>query len=231
MLSKSNICFWPGKFFPQSRLVTFWIYFLCLCYQCAHCLQWQELSRAGCFQHLLSHWDGAHLIRIASSGRLATALATAQAAAAAEDGIPALKQVLWLLVLQLGCEKLVSKVKIQNKILNHCFCDSKSSQRCWKKLAHEEKSASLPKFQQDRWLAVLESMSIENIVTPSLATCVVRNWCQKWTRHLLPKIPNLLVIALEKPAQKARQRKSGRTGGTGRTSRTRGITQLQHGSD
>ena len=61
-------------------------------------LQWQELFRAGCFQHLLSHWDGAHLIRIASSGRLATALATAEAAAAAEDGIPALKQG------NLGCD-------------------------------------------------------------------------------------------------------------------------------
>ena len=86
-----------GNFF-HSRVWLHLKFFSYVCVTSTHCLQWQELFRAGCFQHLLSHWDGAHLIRIASSGRLATALATAQAAAAAEDGIPALKQG------NLGCD-------------------------------------------------------------------------------------------------------------------------------
>ena len=86
---------------------------------------------------------------------------------------------------------------------------------------------NLPKFQQDPSLLGFSGEHLHWKHCDS-KSCVVRNWCQKWTRHLLPKIANLLVIALEKPAEKARQRKSGRTG---RTSRTRGITQLQHGSD
>ena len=85
---------------------------------------------------------------------------------------------------------------------------------------------NLPKFQQDPSLVGCSGEHVHWKHCDS-KSCVLRNWCQKWTRHLLPKIANLLVIALEKPAEKARQR----TGGTGRTSRTRGITQLQHGSD
>ena len=78
-----------GNFF-HSRV---WLHlFLFVSYLCVTSTYALPAVARTCFQHLLSHWDGAHLIRIASSGRLATALATAEAAAAAEDGIPALKQ-------------------------------------------------------------------------------------------------------------------------------------------